>query len=358
VKLAINLSLSLTVLALCLWLVWPDAHAQAELEQTLRGLEFTSFWPTLAATIALFGATHFFRAWRWNNLLRPMGVSLSPGRLLAISSVGFMAILALPARLGEFVRPALLRKKGQVSASAVLGTVAVERIVDGLVVSLLVFGCCVAIKLGNPVDEKGWMMPMAYISLAVFVSAMTFLGFALKWPRLTTRFAVKMTLLDRFAPRLAAKIEDKLFDLIRGFLVLKDWTNLAMFGFWSILYWVANGLSVWVLANGMGLDLSLVGAFATMGIVAVGISLPNSPGLVGQFHYLTMLGLSLYLGSDVAKTTGLAFAIVLHGMQVIWYVAMGALSMFTRHVSFADVLASRKAIPEEMAAGPFQKEAA
>ena len=51
----------------------------------------------------------------------------------------------------------------------------------------------------TPADEKPWMMPMAYISLAVFVSAMTFLGFALKWPKLTTRFAVKMTLLDRFA---------------------------------------------------------------------------------------------------------------------------------------------------------------
>lgn len=356
-KLAINLFLSLVVLSLCMWLVWPDAQARAELEHTLRALELSTFWPTLVATLVLFGATHFFRAWRWNNLLRPMGVSLPAGKLLAISSVGFMAILALPARLGEFVRPALLRKKGKVSASAVLGTVAVERIVDGLVVSLLVFGCCLAIHLGHPTGEKRWMMPMAYISLAVFLAAMTFLAFALKWPRLTTRFCVKLTLLDRFAPRAAATIESKLYDLIRGFLVLKDGVNLAMFGFWSVLYWIANGLSVWVLATGMGLPLSIVGAFATMGIVAVGISLPNSPGLVGQFHYLTMLGLSLYLGSDVAKTSGLAFAIVLHGMQVLWYVTMGALSMFTSHVSFAEVLASRHAIPDEMAGG-MQKEAA
>ena len=36
----------------------------------------------------------------------------SAGPLLAISSVGFMAILALPARLGELVRPGLLRKRG------------------------------------------------------------------------------------------------------------------------------------------------------------------------------------------------------------------------------------------------------
>jgi glycosyltransferase 2 family protein len=358
VKLAINLALSLGVLALCLWLVWPDAHSRAELAQTLRALEIGTFWPVLAGTLALFGATHFFRAWRWNNLLRPIGVSLPAGKLLAISSVGFMAILALPARLGELVRPALLRRKGRVSASAVLGTVAVERVVDGLVVSLLVFACSFAIHLGRPADEKAWMMPMAYVSLGVFVAALTFLAFALRWPRVTARVAVRMTLLDRIAPRLAAKIEGKLGDLIRGFVVLRDGRNLAIFGLWSVAYWVANGLSMWVLANGMGLELSVVGAFATMGIIAVGISLPNSPGLVGQFHYLTMLGLSLYVGDAVARSAGLAFALVLHGMQVLWYVTAGAVAMFTSHVSFADVLASRHPLADVPDGGDLRKEAA
>ena len=337
-KLAINFALSFLVLGLCLWLVWPDAHHRAELGRTLSSLELATFWPWLAGYLGLLAATHFFRAWRWNNLLRPIGVSLPPGKLLAISSVGFMAILALPARLGELVRPALLRKRGEVSASAVLGTVAVERIVDGLVVSFLVFGCCLAIHLGRPPDEKGWMMPMAYVSLAVFVAAMVFLGFALKWPQLTTRFAVRLTLIDRFSPRAAATIETKLLDLIRGFRVLGDGKNLALFCMWSVIYWLVNGASMLVLARGVGLELTPVAALATMGIVAVGISLPNSPGLVGQFHYLTVLGLSLYLPREVAESTGLAYAILLHGIQVVWYVAVGALSMFTSHVSFADMM--------------------
>jgi glycosyltransferase 2 family protein len=336
VKLAINLALSLSCLALCMWLVWPNAHARAELERTLSAVDLATFWPYLAGTVGLLGAMHFFRAWRWNNLLRPMGVSLPTGKLMAISSVGFMAILALPARLGELVRPALLRRRGQVSASAVLGTVAVERIVDGLVVSLLVFACCLAIHLGHPVDEKAWMMPMAYISLGVFVAAMTFLAFALRWPELTTRFAVRMTLIHKISPRLAAKIEEKLQSLIRGFLVLKDRKNLALFCVWSLVYWVFNGLSVWVLARGMGLELSVIGAFATMGIIAVGISLPNSPGLVGQFHVLTVLGLSLYLGPR-AQSSALAFAIVLHGVQCAWYVLAGGVAMFTSHISFSDL---------------------
>jgi glycosyltransferase 2 family protein len=335
VKLALNVFFSLVVLGLCLWLVWPNATARAQLDAAVSALEFRTFAPYLFGYVGLLAATHFFRAWRWNNLLRPINVSLPPGKLLAISSVGFMAILALPARLGEFVRPALLRKKGKVSASAVLGTVAVERIVDGLVVSLLVFGCCLSLR--GTAGEKGWMMPMAYISLGVFLAATTFLAFALKWPQLSVRIAVTMTLLPQISPRIAAILEEKLHQMIRGFLVLKDGTNLFMFVFWSLLYWICNGLGMWVLARGMGLDISVIGAFATMGIIAVGITLPNSPGLVGQFHYLTTLGLSLYLPSDIAGSMGLAYAILLHGIQVVWYVGMGALSMLTSHVSFADL---------------------
>jgi len=339
VKLAINLGLSLIVLALCLWLVWPDGKNRAQLEAVLGAIELARFWPYLAGYLGLLALTHFFRAWRWNHLLHPIGVWLPAGKLLAISSVGFMAILALPARLGELVRPALLRKKGHVSASAVLGTVAVERIVDGLIVSLLVFGCCLAIHLGHPANEKGWMMPMAWASLAIFVAAMVFLAFALRWPRLTTRVALRLSLLDRLAPRAAQKIEDKLLDLIRGFLVLKDRRNLAAFVAWSLIYWGVNGLAMVVLARGLGLEVSVVAIFAVMGIVAVGISMPNSPGLVGQFHWLTVLGLSLYLPREAAETSGLAYAILLHGISSVWYLAAGGVAMFTSHISFHELWA-------------------
>jgi len=140
-------------------------------------------------------------------------------------------------------------------------------------------------------------------------------------------------------------IEHKALDMIRGFDVLKDAPNLIAFLAWTVVYWGANGLGVWVLAHAFGLDLSLVGAYATMGLLGVGISLPNSPGLVGQFQYFTLLGLSLYLGFDPDKpelnptmyTTALAFAIAQHLLQVVWYVGMGALGLASPWVSFHDL---------------------
>jgi uncharacterized membrane protein YbhN (UPF0104 family) len=345
VKLAINLALSLGMLAVCMYLVWPDAGARRELGHWMDSIRFAEFWPYLLGYIALLAVTHFCRAWRWNNLLAPLGVRLPGGQLLAISSVGFMAILALPARLGEFVRPALLRQKGHLSASAALGTVAVERIVDGLIVSAFVFGAFFALR--GPA-APGWMMPTAYVALVAFAGCFGSLLFALRWPEATVRFFLRATLLRRLAPRFSGVLEAKLLELIRGFKVLHDKPNLAVFLVWTLAYWVANGVSLWVLAKGFHLHLSLLAAFATMGLVAVGISLPNSPGLVGQFQWLTMLGLSLYLGHGVLEGGGelnaacLAYAIVLHLIQVIWYVAMGAIGLASPHVSLADLRRARK----------------
>ena len=123
-KLVVNLGLSLGMLALCAWLVWLDATTRHQLSTTFHDLEFVKFAPYLGAYIGLLVIVQLMRSLRRNNLLAPLGVRVPSGPLLAISSVGFMAILALPARLGEFVRPGLMRKRG-VSASAALGTVAV-----------------------------------------------------------------------------------------------------------------------------------------------------------------------------------------------------------------------------------------
>ncbi len=338
-KLATNLALSLGMLALCVWLVWPDHQTRTQIAAALEALDARTLAPSLAIYLGLLLVMQVCRSLRWNHLLAPLGVRIPAGPLLAISAVGFMAILALPARLGELVRPSMLRKRG-VSATAALGTVAVERIVDGLLVSAFVFGAFFALR--SP-TSPGWMMATAWIALTIFAAAMLFLVFALRWPNATVTFWLKLSLLPRLAPRAARAIERKLLEMVRGFDVLRDRGNMLAFLGWSIVYWGANGLGVYVLARGFGLELSLVGAFAVMGLVAVGITLPNAPGLVGQFQWFTLLGLTLYLGRDANTphtalyATTFAFANTHYALQVGWYLLCGALGLATPWVSLADL---------------------
>jgi uncharacterized protein (TIRG00374 family) len=278
----------------------------------------------IAAYLATLALTHLFRAWRWEFLLRPLGVSVPLKRLLPISSAGFMAILALPVRLGEFVRPYFLTRERGVRMSAALGTVAVERIIDGLLISILFFGSYLA-SAGDSFTRE--LRVGAWLSLVGFVALTTFLAVARVWPDRTISFVLRVSLLDRIAPKRAHQLGDKLRALISGFDALADRRNFGIFLAQSIAYWGINGFGMWLLARQMHLPISLGAAYTTMAFTGVILTLPNSPGLVGQFHAAIKLGLLAYLPAEIVNARGMAFAIVLHGLQTVWYVGIGLLSL-------------------------------
>ena len=333
-RIALNVFVSIVVLLVCLWLVWPTHEQQTHLRQALISLTRNEIGLSVVGYFALLATTHAFRAWRWNYLLNSIGAAIPPTRLFAVSSVGFMAILVLPARLGELVRPALIRQQGQISASTALGTIIVERVIDGLLLSLFLSAAFFFHR--NHEHAQPWMMPTAYLAFAVFATATAFLLAAIRWPQATVRITIGITGIRFFWPKLAKSLEVKLTDIIQGILTLKDFKNIATFLLWTITYWGANGASLWILARAFELPLSLMGAFTTMTLIAVGITIPNAPALVGQFQLFAIMGLSLYMPTALAHGPGLAFAIVLHAAQVVWYVGWGIVALASPYASMKE----------------------
>ena len=317
---------SLLVGGVCTWLVVKNMEWSLVWEH----LANISAGPVLLYLLTLVPTT-FFRASRWAYLLRPIGVSLPLKRLLPISAVGFLAILALPFRLGEFVRPYYVVREGQCRMSAALGTVAVERVVDGLIVSVILFTTYLTgrAEFSKPLAVLGGapLYYFAWLSLGLFVSASVFLALALQWPSVTIRWSLRLSLLAWLAPNLAHKIGDKLGALIQGFRVLREPKDLVPFLLESFAYWGFNGLGMWLLARGMGIPVSVPAAFAMMAFTGVVISLPNSPGLVGQFQVGIVAVLAAYVDSNIVSAQGGAYAIVVHALQVVWYLALGTLSL-------------------------------
>jgi glycosyltransferase 2 family protein len=306
---------SAIVTVLCLY------YALRGVDRSQVVAELRSLAPSgIALYVVTLAVTHFFRSWRWEFLLRPMGVRVPLARLMTISSVGFMAILALPMRLGEFVRPYFVAREGHVRMSAALGTVAVERIIDGLVISIVFFVSYCAAPVGT---FPAALRVAAWLSLAGFVGLTAFLALALWRSEFTIQLALRVTLLRRLAPRRADHVADRLRALISGFRVLADVANLTRFLWGTLAYWACNGIGMWLLARAMGLPISLSAAFMTMAFTGVVLTLPNAPGLVGQFHAGIKMALGAYLPAAVVNGKGLAYAIVLHGIQTIWYVAVG-----------------------------------
>lgn len=305
----------------CTWLVArrmdPHQVLAAMARVPLRGL---------LAFFVIHLVVHFARAVRWEFLLRPIGVSVPVRRLLPLSSVGFMTILALPFRLGEFVRPYYVRRETGARMTALLGTVAVERIVDGLLISVLFFGSYIAAggsagAFSTPLRLAAWLSLLGFVSLTLFLVS------ALVWTDTTVRLCLRLSLLDRVAPDLATRLGDKIKSLIRGFRVLGDRRNLAPYLFLTAVYWIANGLSMWVLARFMQLPVSIPAAFATMAFTGVVISLPNSPGNIGQFQLGIILALRAYVRGPEYEQVIAAYAWLLWGLQAVWYLALGFSSL-------------------------------
>ena len=345
-KLIAKIALSLAVGALCIAL----AVHKIDLQQTKAVLLALPLGAVLLYALSMV-PVHLLRAWRWKFLLRPIGVSLPFSRLMIISTVGFMAILALPFRLGEFARPYYVAKESQSRMSEVLGTVAVERIVDGLVIAILLFATYLFSLAPGARPYPPVLAFSAWLALLGFLGLTAFLGFALRWPEATIRMLLTTTLLRRFAPKFADKLADQLRALMRGFRALGHARDILPFLAQTALYWTANGLGMWLLARLMNLPIPIHAAFAAMAFTGVLISLPNAPGLVGQFHAGILLALAAYLPDSVLASVGGAYAIAVHGIQFVWYVVLGLLAMLFVGGNAASlrslVIESRRAADEE-----------
>jgi uncharacterized membrane protein YbhN (UPF0104 family) len=220
--------------------------------------------------------------------------------------------------------------------------VRVERIVDGLFISLLFFGCYLCSEPGSyPPLLRG----AAWISLFGFVGLTVFVALALRWPAKTIQLALAATLIQRLAPKLAERLRDKLQALIHGFRALREIRHMLPFVVYTVLYWGSNGLGLWLLAHEMGLAMPLDAAYAAVAFTGVLISLPNAPGLVGQFHYGIIASLGAYFPSATVASYGGAYAIALHGIQFVWYVSLGFLALFfvgERSRSLRDIVIKSK----------------
>ena len=91
----------------------------------------------LIPAVAVYFVGVWFRALRWQFLLNPLRY-FPVKRLYPVVVIGYTANNLLPMRLGELVRSYYLARQENFSASSALGSVAVERVFDGLTLIVLV----------------------------------------------------------------------------------------------------------------------------------------------------------------------------------------------------------------------------
>src|SRR5438445_11895977 len=136
VKLLVRTVLYVAMVAVFVWLSLRHTDVRAV------GRAMASADPArLVAYVGMLLVIHLVRTVRWGLLLKPLG-EVSFKRLNSASAVGWMLLMLLPLRLGEFARPLLIARPPagggqQLRRSGALASIVVERIVDGIAIGVL-----------------------------------------------------------------------------------------------------------------------------------------------------------------------------------------------------------------------------
>lgn len=310
---------------------------------------------TVPLYIAVWCCMYFVRLSRWYWLLAP--VQRVPfGTVLRCGAVGLFAVALLPFRMGEVVRPLLIRRPPRLTFWAASGTVGGERVIDALCVSVtLLTALHFAVPLDPLPDHLGTLplnvaiVPkMAFVSSLVFASGVAVMGlfyFQRAWARRMTE-----RVLGIVSPSFARWVADKIEQMAEGLGFLAEPRNALPFLLATAVYWGLNATTWWLLARGCGLgSIGFWGATATMGVVALGILVPATPGFFGAFQFATFAGLAMYLDPGVVMGPGSAYAF-------LGYVLPIGMSFLT---GFVGMLANPKGLllltsPAEAAAPPAQ----
>jgi len=277
---------------------------------------------TIPLYVAVWAAMYVVRLSRWYWLL--VAVQRVPlGTVLRVGAVGLLAIALLPFRMGEIVRPLLIRRPPKLTFWAASGTVGGERILDALCVSvLLLLGLHFAVPLDKLPAHLGTLpihveiVPrMAFVCALVFATGCLVMGvfyFFRAFARRVTEMVVGLISL-RFAHWVATKIEQ----MAEGLGFLSNPRHAVPYLVATVVYWLLNATSFYVLARGCGLGIiGFWGATATMGVVALGILVPATPGFFGAFQFAIYAGLAMYLAPEVVIRAGSVYSFLGYALPI------------------------------------------
>jgi uncharacterized protein (TIRG00374 family) len=318
---------------------------------TLRGKDLGAIWAEmkhadyryLAPFLIILSCIHLCRTIRWGILLEPVA-KVPFARLNAVASVGFMALVLLPFRIGEFARPYLVAERPKLRVSAALSSVVVERVVDGIFTGLLLVVALLAVP--NDAPGVGVLRAGGLLVAAVFGGLLVFLIVAYRNRGMAVRFTAR--LVGPFSPKLAERVAGMMDAFIHGLRLVPSRRKLALFFGLTALYWGLNAFGMSVLARGFGFDLTLVQACALLGVLVVGVMIPAGPGMVGTFQGAILIGLGLFAPSDAVHTRGMAFANVLWAAQIGQQVIFGLVFLPSEHIKIAQLFAAPGEVSEEL----------
>ena len=245
----------------------------------MRGVQLGKIWEVLlkmdgiclVLALVLVLISPVVRALRWRALFDEEVPGLVP--LIGAIVTGQTLNFTIPFRSGEVARILMVGDRKLQTA----GTIAVEKALDAACFA----GLCVMLPLIWAIPE--W----------------------LEGPRLSVLGMAGIYLVAVVGLSMIPRISPKLFKIVQ----VPPLKQMPILLGSSLYLWAGSILTNYFVLCALQIQATFLAAIVLVVILQVGVAVPSSPGKIGVFQYLAVLGLSLF---GVAKSSALAFGLVLH----------------------------------------------
>lgn len=269
----------------------------AEVSGTLLHVRW---WPVLLAWLVVI-VTLASKAERWRLLFWPQHRRVGWWRLFGIMLAGQLINFAFPGRVGDLGRIYFVGQGSGVRRAVAATSIAVEKAVD-LIMTLALLALLLPVMA-----VPGWLRDSALgltvvtLLLLLALACLTWWGGgALPWLSLPLRILPE---------RVQRPLADQLALALTGLRALRQARILAGVIFWSVVVWVTSVLTNYLVFMGLDLALGWKAALFLLLVLMLGTAIPSSPGKIGVFHYLTVLGLVPFA---VEKPVALGVSLILY----------------------------------------------
>lgn len=277
-------------------------------------------WPLIPLQVLALAVVTALRTYRWRYLLAPLG-DLPTRKMFGISLVGFAYIAFAPFRMGEFARPYLVSRESEITFLQATGTVAAERIIDGLLVSLLLLaGLLTSTPLAQLPDHLGKLpLPVAaiphatYSALALFTCAFLAMGI-FYWARGLAR-SLTRSVVGLISARLAEVLTEKVERMADSLKFLPSTRNSLPYLRDTTIYWALCSVYTWLSLRSCGLEATIPQAIVILGVVGLGILVPSGPGFFGSFQLASYCGLAMFFPQETVLSQGSLYVFLAYSTQ-------------------------------------------
>ena len=323
VKRTVKVSLGFLLTVVLFWFLFRKLDFQSFAEYLKKGNKLL-----ILLGILLYISSFAIRGLRWKVIIGKLAdFKLCDLSMFTVS--GYAINNILPVRLGEFARAWIAGNGNTLGASGALATIFVERVFDGLTITLIL----VVTLLAYPFQAE--MQQIALIAAAIFGALFCFIIFG-------TFSDIPLRILRFFrskSPKFALFLFDIAEKFLNGAATLRSFKRIAAVLLLSFAVWAVE-LSLYLLvSSAFDVNIPFAGYLVMLCAANLGMLAAPTPGGLGVFQSAIVLALESFA---IVYEKRMAVALIIHLSQIVPITIIGIIWLNLKGISISGIVKEEK----------------